>query len=78
MVTKTSTKRKGKRTVDDFVSRVKERLESTGMSISELAVASKISRPYVSRVLSRHQTPSLDIADRIAACVGLKISITDK
>lgn len=73
MATKTTRKRKVS-FVDEFVDAVKEKLDARGMSISQLATDANLSRVYVSRVLSKQQTPSLKVAEDIASCVGLTLT----
>jgi transcriptional regulator with XRE-family HTH domain len=48
-------------------------MDQLGWSISELAKKAKVSRPYLSRVLSGQQQPSLDRAEKIGKPLGLKV-----
>jgi len=59
--------------VDQFLEAVKTALENKGLSIVALAEKTGLSRPYLSKVLSGKQKPSLDVADRIAKPLGLEV-----
>lgn len=57
----------------DFVEIVNAELERQEMSISELARRADISRPYVHRILSREQMPSLELAEKVLAALGFRV-----
>lgn len=59
--------------VQEFVSALKRRMDETGMNPTDLAKKAKVGRPYLYRVLSGEQSPSLDWAARVGRAVGLKI-----
>lgn len=63
--------------VNDFIEQVEARLEETGMTMTELAERSKVAREYIYRILSRKQVPSLAIAEKIAAALGLSVQTVD-
>lgn len=60
--------------VEEFIEQVRARLVETGMSISELARNAGVGRPYLHRVLSGEQVPSLTNAEAVANALGLKIT----
>jgi transcriptional regulator with XRE-family HTH domain len=66
--------RKQPTAVEEFIEQVNARLDQTGMSISELARTAQVGRPYLHRILSGEQVPSLTIAEAIANAIGLKIT----
>lgn len=68
-----ASKRRSLSSVDQFLQVVKAVMEAKGISIVALAEKSGLSRPYLSKVLSGHQKPSLEIADRIARPLGLEV-----
>jgi DNA-binding phage protein len=59
--------------VDEFVKALKGRMKETGITPSALAKKAKCGRPYLYRVLSGEQTPSLDWAAKVGKHVGLQI-----
>lgn len=59
--------------VDEFVKALKRRMKETGITPSELARQAECGRPYLYRVLSGEQTPSLEWAAKVGGKVGLKI-----
>lgn len=63
----------GKSAVDEFVKSVEKRRKELGLSISELARKAKVGRPYLHRVLSGEQDPSLRWAEKIGRPLGLKV-----
>jgi transcriptional regulator with XRE-family HTH domain len=68
-----TTNRRSRNSVQQFLDAIKSAIESKGISITALAEKAELSRPYLSKVLSGHQEPSLDVADRIAKAVGLEV-----
>jgi transcriptional regulator with XRE-family HTH domain len=60
--------------VTDFIEQVNSKLDESGMSISELARLSGVARPYIHRILSGEQVPSLTIAEAIAGALDLRIA----
>ncbi len=59
--------------VNDFVEKVHTRLHELGWSISTLAEKAKVGRPYLSKVLSGKQKPSLESAEKIGKPLGLTV-----
>ena len=64
--------------MDQFIAAVKAALESKKLSIVALAELTGLSRPYLSKVLSGHQKPSMDVADRIARPLGLEVKTVSR
>lgn len=62
--------------MDDFVKALKQRMDETGITHTELARKAKCGRPYLYRVLSRDQLPSLAWATKVCKHIGLRIRIT--
>lgn len=60
--------------MDSFRRQILDRLAETGLTYADLAEKSGVSRAYVYRVLDGSQVPSMAIADRIAAALGLVIT----
>jgi transcriptional regulator with XRE-family HTH domain len=63
--------------VNNFIEEVNARMLETGITISELARRAHVTRPYIHRILSGQQVPSLTIADAIAKALGLQITTTN-
>ncbi len=59
--------------MNDFVEKVRSRMEKMGWSISTLAKEAEVGRPYLSKVLSGKQKPSLESAEKIGKPLGLKV-----
>ncbi len=59
--------------VNDFVEKVLARMAKKEWSISTLAKEAKVGRPYLSKVLSGKQKPSLESAEKIGKPLGLKV-----
>lgn len=59
--------------VDEFVKALKRRMDETGTSPTDLAKKAEVGRPYLYRVLSGEQSPSLDWAAKVGRAIGLKI-----
>lgn len=59
--------------VEEFVSALKRRMDETGVNPTDLAKKAKVGRPYLYRVLSGEQSPSLDWAAKVGRAMGLKI-----
>ena len=62
----------------DFIRQIQRQQKRTGMTMTELARASEVSRPYLYRILAGKQVPSLDVAERIADALELRIKTTAK
>ncbi len=59
--------------VNDFVQNVRRRMSELGWSISTLATEAEVGRPYLSKVLSGKQKPSMESAEKIGKPLGLKV-----
>jgi len=64
--------------VQEFIYAVRDKIDSEGMSMVELSHRSGVARPYLYRVLSSEQTPSLEIAEKIAAALGLEFRVLER
>lgn len=64
--------------VDEFIGQVKRQLKKTGMTMTQLAEASDVSREYIYRILSGEQNPSMEIAEKIAKPLGLTVQTVAK
>lgn len=60
--------------VDEFIEHVRARIDETGITISDLARQSKVTRPYIHRILAGEQVPTLTVAEALAKVLGLKIT----
>lgn len=60
--------------MDQFIKAVKAALENKGWTIVALAEKSGVARPYLSKVLSGHQKPSMEKAEQIARPLGLEVA----
>ena len=61
--------------VDEFVKALKGRMKETGITPTDLSRKAGCGRPYLYRVLSGEQTPSMDWASKVGKQVGLRIRI---
>ena len=59
--------------VDDFIGIVKTEIDRTHMSMSELARVAECGRPYLHRVLSGEQSPSLEWVEKISRALGIRV-----
>ena len=57
-----------------FRDAVNRRIMADGISQAELARRSGVSQPHVNQMLRGTVVPSLDIAEKIAAAVGMPLS----
>jgi transcriptional regulator with XRE-family HTH domain len=57
-----------------FVEQIRARMEKRQLTIAQVAEKSDISRAYLYRILDGTQTPSMEIADKIAAALDLVIT----
>ena len=65
-----------KRVVKDFIRQCKARIKETGIEMTELEERSGVSRQFIYRVLAGKQSPSLEIAEKIAAALDLSIEVS--
>lgn len=61
--------------VDEFIDQVRAEMARQGISMSELARRAECGRPYLHRVLSREQCPTLDWAEKVAQVLGLTFTL---
>jgi DNA-binding phage protein len=59
--------------VNDFIKVARTELDNRGMSVSELARQSEVSRPYTSRVLNGEKNPTLEWVQRVAKTLGISV-----
>lgn len=62
--------------LDDFISKLRSKMESRGLSVRDLAREAGVGYPYLYRVLKGEQNPSIDWMEKVGAEVGLKIKIS--
>lgn len=62
--------------MEEFIAAVTTEAERQQISIAELARRANVSRPYLHRVLGKLQTPTLEVAERIADALGLSLKIS--
>lgn len=58
-----------------FVSAIEAAMIDRNLTVAEVAVAAQVSRQYIYRILRGKQTPTIEVADRIARSLGLRFSI---
>ena len=69
----------GTSAVDEFVTKLRNRMDTLRMTPRELAKRAGVGFPYLYRVIKGEQTPSLDWAAKVGSEVGLQIrTITAK
>ena len=61
--------------VDEFIETVTIEMQRQGLTMTELARRAECGRPYLYRVLSREQSPSLEWAEKVAAVLGLAFTL---
>lgn len=57
-----------------FCEQIRLQMEKRKLTHAEVAKEAKVSRAYLYRILDGSQTPSMKVADRIAASLGLVIT----
>lgn len=62
--------------MDEFIEAINEQIKRRGTSVPRLAVEAQITKAYLYRILSRQQTPSLEIAYRLADAAGLTLKLS--
>ena len=62
--------------MDEFIDQVVIEAERQGISLSELARRAGCGRPYLHRVLHGEQSPTLQWAERVAAVLGMKFTLS--
>lgn len=68
--------RKGKNLVSTLAKSMQKAIDSGETSAVLIAEAASISRIHVYRIINGENTPSLDVAEKIASHLGLKFSLT--
>jgi predicted transcriptional regulator len=64
----------GAQAVEEFVTKLNDRMEALGITPAALAKKAKVGCPYLYRVLKGEQTPSIDWAAKVGKQVGLRIA----
>ncbi len=64
--------------MDDFVAKLRKRLDEKGMSLHELAEKAGVGRPYLHRVLKGDQSPTIDWMVKVGRIVGISIKVVVK
>lgn len=62
--------------VKDFIRQVKARIKETGIEMTELERLSGVSRQFIYKVIAGKQSPSLEIAEKIAKALDLSIEVS--
>jgi predicted transcriptional regulator len=62
--------------VDDFVAKLKNRMDAMALTPRDLAKKAKVGYPYLYRVLKGEQAPSMDWAEKVGRHVGLHIRVS--
>jgi len=66
------------KTVSTFVAEIRKRLVARDMTISELAELAEVGRPYIHRVLTGEQTPTVEWMEKVGKILGMSIKVTVK
>ena len=64
--------------MDDFVVKVRERLDKKKMSLYTLADLAGVGRPYLHRVLAGDQTPTIEWMVKVGKVLGITIKVIVK
>lgn len=62
--------------VEDFVTKLKGRMDALDLTPRDLAKKAKVGYPYLYRVLKGDQEPSMAWAEKVGNHVGLKIRVS--
>ena len=62
-------------TIEQFVDSITTAIDASELTITEIARRAKITRPYVYRIKSGKQVPTIAVARRLATVLGLRIDI---
>lgn len=57
-----------------FRERLREAMDRAGLTQRELAVKTKTGYPGINRILQGKQTPTIELADRLADAIGVPLS----
>lgn len=58
----------------NFRQRLREAMEKNGVTQRELAKRADTSYPGINRILQGKQAPTLELADRLADCLGIPLT----
>ena len=61
--------------LEDFVTKVREKLDEKGMSLYTLAELAGVGRPYLHRVLAGEHTPTIEWMKKVGKVLGIKIKV---
>lgn len=74
-----STARKtGCNALDDFVAKLRRKMQKSNINVRELADQAGVGYPYLYRVLKGEQNPTIDWMEKVGQVVGLTIKVTVK
>lgn len=59
--------------MDDFIKLVESEMVAQEISLSELARMAAVGRPYLHRVLSKEQVPSVEWVEKVAGVLGINL-----
>jgi transcriptional regulator with XRE-family HTH domain len=62
---------------DTFAARLRARREANGWTVYKLAQVAELDRSFVARLESGEQSPSLEVATRLAHALGLGLDAWD-
>lgn len=63
--------------VDTFIKAINAKVAAGEISMSELSRKAGVARPFLYRVLSGEQIPTMTIAEKIARAVGLAFNLKE-
>jgi len=64
--------------MESLIKAINGRIESEGISISELARRADVNRPFLSRILGGKTIPTVTMASKIANAVGLRLEVLEE
>ena len=64
--------------MESLIKAINGRIESEGISISELARRADVNRPFLSRILGGKTIPTVTMASKIANAVGLRLEVIEE
>lgn len=59
--------------MDEFIRIARAEIERQGLNLSEVARNAECGRPYLHRVLSGEQSPSLEWVEKISKVLGISV-----
>ena len=69
-------KRRRRPLVSEFTEQVRRRLAEIDMSYAELAQKTGLSRQYIYKVMNHGHNFTMEVAEKIAKAIGLKITVS--